>query len=168
MCFLFGGLGPSKGSRSVFVGQVFFGRLGYHGQKTAHFPETSVYLALAPQASKTPLGQQTTSGSLRFIIIIVFWGRVGPELVGFGPLPGSNPALGSPGPGRHRHPVGVIRTFYQCSDPGPLLCAAPRLNLPLGPVPDPFGGKFARHGPYLCWTRHRVGAWGQHYPSKAP
>jgi hypothetical protein len=68
-----------------FLATWFFGGLGYQGPQTTHFTETSDFgpcriqrqgqqticfwnmcgaLALVPQASKTTLGQNATSGSL--------------------------------------------------------------------------------------------------------
>ncbi len=42
----------SEGSRSGFVGQVFFGGLGHPGQKTTHFQEHRGILALPPSAAR--------------------------------------------------------------------------------------------------------------------
>ncbi len=74
-----------KGSSKCFFVQVVFAGLGYHGQKTTQFQETSVlldlppsaarpqttcflkmcgFLGLVPQASKKHLANTNTSGSL--------------------------------------------------------------------------------------------------------
>ncbi len=42
----------SKGSRNVFVGQVFFGGLGCQGQTNTHFQENHVFGALPPSAAR--------------------------------------------------------------------------------------------------------------------
>ncbi len=59
----------SEASRSVLLAKWFFGGLRYHGfQQTTHFPETSVFLALPPQA-----GRPTNHSFLEKVWILTTW-----------------------------------------------------------------------------------------------
>ena len=166
MCFLFGGLGPSKGSRSVFVGQVFFGHLGYHGQKTAHFPETSVYLALAPQASKTPLGQQTTSGSLRFIIIIVFWGgRTGTRR--FWAVSRLQPGPGEPRPGPASAPCRSHTYILPVQRSGAAALCRSTVELTVGACTRPLRGEICPSWPLPLLDAASGGGLGATLPQQS-
>ena len=48
-----------KGIPKWFFGQVFFGGLGYQGQKTTLFQETHCYLAWYPRPPKSHLAKKT-------------------------------------------------------------------------------------------------------------
>ncbi len=98
----------SRGSRSGFLAKWFWGSLGYHGQETTYFPETSgvhdtphfsqmcAFWSFVPQTSQKTLGQQKHFGipliKCVFLLSIVASNR--PPKVARTALPGR--LVGSP------------------------------------------------------------------------